>query len=441
MMKKNRIFIIVCTFVLCTVMLLSACGQPSTDGMTDAVNDYEAEGTGQDGEAAPSGSDEMTEGAEDALSAFAELYGDPDATYVIDYDAMFKSRDPEEVVMTVDGKEITWNEYFYWIRYYAEYIQYYIDMYKYYGMDYKWTDPADEDGTMTLAESVVVDAKNHMGMICTIENYAEEVGYTLPETVEQQIEADLQADIVAYCGEGATEEDFDALLRETDYLSLDIYKRYSRINYLYQNMMTWLYGANGEKVSDEDALKFLEDNGYMRANHILFATIDLTTGEALDDDAVAEKLALAEKTVKELRKIKKTDNLLKKFAELKTKYCEDTGNPEGYVFTSGVMVQEFEDGWKALTDYEISDPILTQYGYHVMIRLPIDLDTVLEYSDEGTALTAKMKFANEDYSDKLQERMDDAKIVLSDSIIGFSVADFLVEAPETSEDVSGGQGE
>lgn len=438
MMKRNRIFIIVCAFVLSMAILFSACGQSSTDWMTDAVNDYEAEVTGQGGEAAPAGSEETPEGAEDALSAFAELYSDPDATYVIDYDAMFKSRNPEEVVMTVNGKEVSWNEFFYWIRYYAEYIQYYMDMYKYYGMDIRWTDPADEEGTMTLADSVTTDAKNHMVSICTIENYAEEVGFTLPEEIEKQMEADIRADIAEYCGEGATEEDFDALLRETDYLSLDIYKRYSRINYLYQNLFNLLYGENGEKVSDEDALKYLEDNSYMRANHILFMTIDPATGEALDDDTVAEKLALAEKTAAELRKIKDTKKLLKRFSELKTKYDEDTGKaayPDGYVFPSGQMVAEFEDGWKSLADYEISDPVLTTYGYHVMIRLPHDPDATVEYSDEGTALNARMKYANSAYSDLLQERMDNADIVLSDSIIGFSIADFLVEAPEeTAED-------
>ncbi len=432
-MKKNRIFIIVCTLALSAAMLLSACGDAAEEWMTDAANSYEAEIAGETGETADavSGDAEVPEG-EDALSAFAAVTNEAEASYVIDYDALFKSRDPEEVVMTVDGKEVTWNEYFYWIRYYAEYIQYYINMYKYYGMDYKWTGPADEDGTMTLAESVVVDAKNHMGMICTIENYAEEAGYTLPEEIVQQMEADIQADIVQFCGEGATEEDFDTLLRETDYLSLEIYKRYNTMNYLYQNLMKWLYGENCEKVSDEDALKYLEDNGYMRANHILFMTMDPATGEALDEDTVNGKQALAEKTAAELKKIKDPKKLLKKFAELKTKYDEDTGKvayPDGYVFPSGQMVAEFEDGWKALSDYEISDPVLSKFGYHVILRLPLDPDAVIEYSEEGTALTARMKYANSAYSDLMQERMDHAKIVLSDSIIGFDLTDFLIEAP------------
>ncbi len=353
-------------------------------------------------------------------------------SYVIDYDALFKSHDTDEVVMTVDGREVSWNEYFYWIRYYAEYIQYYIDMYKYYGMDYKWTDPADEEGTMTLADSVRQDAGNHMSMICAIEKYAEDNNIELSKEAKQALEDDLKAQIAEYCGEGATEEDFDKLLREADYLSLDIYKRYNNANYLYQEIFKKIYGEKGEKVSDKDAIKYLEENGYMRANHILFATVDLSTGEALDEATVAEKLALAEKTAAELKKIKKNDKLLKKFAELKTKYDEDTGKyqyPDGYVFTSGKMVQEFEDGYKALKDYEVSDPILSTYGYHVILRLPNDPDAVIEYSDEGTALNARMEYANTAYSELMQKNMDSSEIILADSIIGLSIADYLVEAP------------
>ena len=415
-MKKRSIYIIVWALVLCAAMLLSACGQAATEPEPDAVTETVEPEAAEEGE-----SEEAAEPVE--------------LTYVIDYDAMFKSINPDEVVMTVDGKEVSWNEYFYWIRYYAEYIQYYIDMYKYYGMDYKWTDPADEEGTMTLADSVRQDAGNHMGMICSIENYAEENGIELSDEALKAMEEDLQAQITEYCGEGATEEDFDKLLREADYLSLDIYKRYNKANYLYQEIFKQVFGEKGEKVSDEEAMKYLEDNGYMRANHILFATIDLNSGEALDEATVAEKEALAKKTAAQLQKITKKKDLLKKFSELKNKYDEDTGKfqyPDGYVFTSGKMVSEFENGYNALKDYEVSDPILSQYGYHVMIRLPNDPDATIEYSDEGTALSARMEYANSAYSDIMQKRMDEAQITLSDSVIGFSVADFLVEAPEES---------
>lgn len=423
-MKKKQLFIIVCALVLCAAMLLSACGQTAAETVPETQEE-------------PVETSEAAETATATAETEDVAEEDEDVSYVIDYEALFNSLDPEETVMTVDGREVSWNEYFYWIRYYAEYIQYYIDMYKYYGMDYKWTDPADEEGTMTLADSVLLDARNHMSMICSIENYAEQNGIELSAEARQTIEDDLKAQIIEYCGEDATEEDFDAFLREADYLTLDIYRRYNNANYLYQEIFRQIYGEKGEKVSDEDALQYLEENGYMRANHILFMTIDTSTGEALDEETVAEKAALAEQTAAELQKITKTDKLLKKFAELKTEYDEDTGKyqyPDGYVFTSGTMVEEFENGYKALEDYGVSDPILSTYGYHVMLRLPNDPDAVVEYSDEGTALTARMEYANTAYSEMMQKHMDEAEIVLADSMNGINLADFLVEvAEETSE--------
>ena len=51
---------------------------------------------------------------------------------------------------------------------------------------------------------------------------------------------------------------------------------------LYNDGFNEKYGENGEKVTDEDAVKYLEDNGYLSANHILLMTIDPDTREVAD---------------------------------------------------------------------------------------------------------------------------------------------------------------
>jgi hypothetical protein len=420
-MKKIVRWIVVC--LLAMSLLLSGCGAADTSGPAAQEAEVQESGTAEtaETEAVPAETD-----AEPAEETEAE---EP-PVQVLDYEAMYASIDPDEVVMTVNGREITWNEYYYWLSYYAEYIQYYMDMYSYYGMTYRWSDAADAEGTYTLADSVILDAENHVGMICVIEDFAEENGITLSPEEEQELEDALKTDIADFCGEDATEEDFDKALRE-EHLTLDLYRKFNRASVLYRANYKWLYGLNGEKVSDEDALRFLEENGYMHASHILFMTVDSSTREELDEETVAEKKARAEKTAAELQAIEDREELLNRFSELKAEYCEDTGKyqyPDGYVFLSGTMVEEFENACLALEDYQVSDPVLSAYGYHILLRLPPDPDAVIEYSSEGTALNARAEYANTAYTDMMQERYDEAEIVRSESIENFSLLDYLTEA-------------
>lgn len=63
------------------------------------------------------------------------------------------------------------------------------------------------------------------------------------------------------------------------------------------------------------------------------------------------------------------------FDALITEYNEDPGmttNTDGYFFTYGEMVQAFETTSFELNDNEISDLVETEYGYHIIKKLPID---------------------------------------------------------------------
>lgn len=67
------------------------------------------------------------------------------------------------------------------------------------------------------------------------------------------------------------------------------------------------------------------------------------------------------------------------FDQLMAEYNEDSGEPdEGYTFGPGEMVDEFYDGTAALEEYEISDLVESQFGYHIIMRLPSKIPTVEE---------------------------------------------------------------
>lgn len=90
------------------------------------------------------------------------------------------------------------------------------------------------------------------------------------------------------------------------------------------------------------------------------------------------------------------------FDQLMAEYNEDSGEPdEGYTFGPGEMVDEFYDGTAALEEYEISDLVESQFGYHIIMRLPSKIPTVEE---------TKESYALELFSSMFQQRVTDAKV-------------------------------
>ena len=71
-----------------------------------------------------------------------------------------------------------------------------------------------------------------------------------------------------------------------------------------------------------------------------------------------------------IKEIKEKLNNGEDFAALAKEYSTDTANAanggELGTFSKGQMVKEFEDSVFALKEGEISDPVKTQFGYHII---------------------------------------------------------------------------
>lgn len=329
----------------------------------------------------------------------------------LDYEALYALHDPAEVVMIVDGKDITWGEYFSWLYMSAmQTEQYFVSMGNY-GVPLKWSDAVGEDGS-TYADAAIAGGENTLRQLMTILGYAESQGVVASQETLDAIQAQRDSDKKATVGEEGTEEDFAAYLHSL-YRSEEAYQRATTANYLNIQNYTETYGAEAEKVSEEQALSYLKEQGYLRANHILLSTMDLQTGEALDEATVAEKEALAQKLVTELQAIQDPEKLVERFRELKEEYCEDSGKtayPDGYVFLPGEMVTEFEDGVTALADYGLSQPVKTSYGYHIILRLPLSADAVVSYDNTGAAVTGRSLFASYDYAAGLDAYLENLSV-------------------------------
>ena len=357
----------------------------------------------------------------------AQESAEPVQVLSVDYDAMRASHEPDEIVATCNGRDVRWDEYFYWVSYNAAQVENYINsMATYYGMEVSWDDPWGQDTDQSFAEYVPASAEEQIRQVNCIEDFAAENNVVLSDETLAEIEEQLKSTITSTCGEDATEEDFNEYLDQV-YMTRALYDRMNQINYLYQQGYTQLYGENGELVDDAAAIAYLEDNEYISANHILLMTMDSATGEALDEETIAAQEQKAREIAAELQAIEDPQQLLARFAELKEEYCEDTGKvtyPDGYTFTPGTMVTEFEDACNALADYQVSDPILTSYGYHIIIRLPLDPDKIVEYSYEGTPLNARSLAANAEYASRMDAQYEKTSFEYVPGF-SFSIKDFL----------------
>ena len=341
----------------------------------------------------------------------------------LDYAAIYATHEPDEIVAKIGDHEVTWSEYFYLLFSQCVQVQdYFNSIAGYYGIAMDWEEPLDDSGA-TYMDAVLENVDSYLSQQAALEGFMTENGIELTEEDLAAIAETEKSDIAqALQKEDGTREEFDEFLSEV-YLTPELYDRMNRINYLSRRGFTELYGENGEKVSDDAASTWLEESQYLYANHILLTTVDSSTMEELDEATKQEKLAIAEKLHAELKAISDPEELVKRFSELKQEYCEDPGkisNPDGYT-----MVSEFEDAVLAMDAYGLSDIVETEFGYHIILRLPLNADTVLEMSSSGTPMTARSKVANDEYGQRLQEYLDALNLEYSEGFSKPDLAAFL----------------
>ena len=151
-------------------------------------------------------------------------------------------------------------------------------------------------------------------------------------------------------------------------------------------------------MKDAEIKKYLDDN-YVQAQHILIST------DGLDDEQKAEKLKLAKTVLSKAKSGADFDALVKE-------YGEDPGmeaNPEGYLFTKGEMVPEFETAAFALKVGKISNLVETTYGYHIIKRVKS------VYTDEIIKETRTALVADKVYS-VFGEYVDSATVTRNDNM-------------------------
>ena len=295
----------------------------------------------------------------------------------------------EDTVMTVDGVDVSFDEYMYYLNTAASTLISYYQASTGGGVD--WDGVCIYDKTRTNAEWCINEALYNAAQGCVIMSKGKSMN-ALP--TDEQLKS-LEDNISTIRKNYEESDDPDAAFADAlngQGFTLESFKAVNKINFTLSNIFTSLYGENGEKLSEEKLQTYIEENGYMTSAHILFRTKEdvkgengQTTQEELSDSAKAEKKAQAEKLCKELKAIKDDTQRKEKFFEYMKEYSEDPGKesfPNGYCFTEGTMVEEYTDTTRELKNYEVSDVVESYFGYHIIMRLPTvssDVDTANQY--------------------------------------------------------------
>jgi parvulin-like peptidyl-prolyl isomerase len=129
--------------------------------------------------------------------------------------------------------------------------------------------------------------------------------------------------------------------------------------------------GDAEPTDEELKAYFLEN--YMRAKHVLIEKEPKEETEETSEAADAkEKVYGEEEANKILERAKKGED----FDTLVKTYSTDPGsetNPDGYVFTDGEMVKEFQECVESLKPGEFGI-CESEFGYHIIQRLPLSAE-------------------------------------------------------------------
>lgn len=277
-----------------------------------------------------------------------------------------------EVVGTVNGKNI-----------YKDQLDMYIQLASTSAQNVESGDVEKKAKESLVFDETIIKVANDLGIVIDNEFYDKYNAY-----VEQM---------------NAQYGDFNQLLSAVGYTSKS-YQHVQEIEYLKSKIIEKnkeLYAPKGDELSkfyEENKEEFKYDG--LVAKHILFST----QNEDGTEKTTSQIKAIERKANETYAKINKGAD----FDKLMNELSEDPGlaaYPDGYTFTKGEMVEEFEETAYSLNVGEVSKPVKSQFGYHIIKLIDkieyfdITNSSVIDYINSQI----EIKKLNEDITKKVAE--------------------------------------
>lgn len=203
---------------------------------------------------------------------------------------------------------------------------------------------------------------------------------------DKEVEDALMQSVQNFGGQ----ENFDKTLDDYN-MDLDKFKETLKKDLMYKKHREWFDENN--KVTDDEIKKYFEENkeefAKVDASHIL-----------VEDEQTANDIKA------------KLDNG-EDFASLAKEYSKDTASAQNGgalgAFAKGKMVKEFEDAAFSMKEGEISAPVKSQFGYHI-----IKVNSIKDsFEDSKEEITKKIK--DQKYADYIKKLHEESNVVTDQS--------------------------
>jgi len=328
----------------------------------------------------------------------------------VDFEAAITSFPPDTIMFSAGEYSITWADFYVFLFNATSSLLYT------YGGPLEWSEFFEPD--KTLAETVLEYATQEALSFVAFMYGAYSNNFQMSDDDLKTFNEEMEKLFEMYGGR----EVLELTLRENGgFYNLEVFENLYKVEFNIGLLMNSLYGEDAASLSDEEVASFAKENEFLMAMHIL---------RLKSDEEGADPLGEAEEILKQLQDQKGSDDFIEFFHDLMHEKSEDYGGlmsyPNGYLFVHKDMVEEFSDTTASLEIGELSGIVETMYGYHIILRIPIDYDTVpSELSREGINRTLRQEVALINFDALHTQWMESLNVVFSPEYNSLDLAEIF----------------
>jgi len=327
----------------------------------------------------------------------------------VDFEAAFGAFAPDTIMVRGGDFTVTWAQLYVYLFNAVNELLHSFDM------GGEWSDVLFED--VTLGDVTLGRAIEEAVQYLIFEYGAYVSGVTLSDVDLNMLAEETEALVDMY---GDVEELAVVLRAFGGFYSIELFESMIATQHLVEVLMDALFGVDATLFPDEDVAVYAEGEGYMMVKHIFrVKTFEGDNASLIELEVVLQELQEYD-----------GDDIESFFETLMLEQSEDPGiarYPDGFLFQFPDMAIPFSQTSATLRLGEFSDIIETEFGYHIILRIPINYDVVpIGIENLGQFYTLRQLAASDSLSSLLQEWRNEMVLEFAPEFESINMADIFM---------------